>query len=574
MATRASRGGALRETAERNHARRWLEAATPHSQGAAAVILLVVTTLVAYHLTVVTVLDYLRLDTPLAYLPLLPLFAAWAIHWRVRVYAGKPPPIQDRQVDLLVGVPMLLLAALLVTVVPAIWSTYYWTERPDVISLGLFVSAGVVLFFGFNWFWRLRGPLLLLFLMWPAPYLHLMAGVLQAFTDLTNASLATIVERLPLGVTSAGAPGLLQVLPTHGLPVLVSVGTACSGANSALGFALIGSMVLLAAAGRRPAKLAWLAAGMLLTFAVNLLRLVSILGLAASGQPALALGGYHQVIGLVLFMVVVAVMLGVLPRFGLNLPQTAGATQVSPRTPAGAWLPSSRRWRGGLLLFVVFSLGLGLADQDLAAYASFADGTGSPTVSVFGSKSPSDGFSRPIRVTSYPWAQQYFGPHSDFTRWAFTHPQQGVIWADVVRTDDRGSLDAYNLQNCFLFHDYLIATSRRVDLGNGVTGLLLNYRDPRSGARWATVSWAWPVRFQGQTYYERTALTSDLIVNQRQAPDLRPGDGLRGAVLGIWNTVGGSRFASAPPPAYSPADKNLQAVAVSLVARTVTGSGH
>jgi exosortase/archaeosortase family protein len=544
--------------------------------GLLPIAVLVLGALVAYHFTLLSLIDYLRLDTPLAYLPLLPLFAAWAVHLRLRGYAGSPPPIQDRQVDFLVGVPLMLLAAVLVTVVPAIWSTYYWTERPDVISLSLFVCGGVVLFFGFNWFWRLRGPLLFLFLMWPAPYLHLMAGALQAVTDLTNSMLGNVVERLPMGVTSAGAPGLLQVEPAHGLPLLVSVGTACSGANSALGFALVGSLVLLATSGRRRFKSAWLAAGILLTFVVNLARLVSILALAAAGQPALALGGYHQVIGLVLFTAVVVVMLRAQPMFGLGMGKTdaAAVTAAPPPPTAVRGGGSQRRWRIALVAFVLVSLGVGIADHDLAAYASFADGTGSPTVAVFGRQSPAGGYSRAIRVTSYPWAQQYFGVHSDFTRWAFTHPQQGVVWADVVRTDDRGSLDAYNLQNCFLFHDYLITTSERVDLGSGVTGLLLNYRDPRSGARWATVSWAWPVRYQGQTYYERTALTSDLVVNQRQTPDLRPGDGLRGAVIGIWNTVGGSRFSSVPTPAYRAADENLRGIASSLVVRTVSRGGH
>src|SRR4029077_17099426 len=95
------------------------------------------------------------------------------------------------------------------------------------------------------------------------------------------------------------------------------------------------------------------------------------------------------------------------------------------------------------------------------------------------------------------------------------------------------------LQNCFLFHNYNIATSQRIDIGNGVTALLLNYSDPATQARWSTVSWAWPIDNKGQTYYERIALTSSLFTSGADA-DVSPSGGIQGFFVGFLNLLNGS----------------------------------
>jgi exosortase/archaeosortase family protein len=543
----------------------------PHRRNLLLAGALVLAGLVAYHFTLLSLGDYLRLDTPLAYLPLLPLFTLWTVWTLVGAYQGRSAPIQDRQVDLLIGIPILVASLLLITVVPAVWSTYYWTERPDVISLALFVSAGVILLFGFNWFWRLRAPLAFLFLMWPALYLHLMSGVLQSFTDATNTVLARVVALLPMGVRLGGQPGVLSVPTGHGGNLLVSVGTACSGANSVLGFLLIGGALLVGHRGHRIAKLGWLACGLLLAFSLNVVRLTSILALASAGHPSFALGEYHAVIGLVLFAIAVAVMLLVMPWFRLQPQGPAGAVIARAQDrPAAQRLRLSRRTIVAVVAGLVLTVATAAADHDLRAYAAFIDGTGAPTVAPFGAARVTAG-RNVFPVASYPWAKQYFGANSTFERFEVYRPgSAGIAWADVVRTDDRGSLDAYNLQNCFLFHNYNISTTRRFDLGDGVTGLLLNYADPTTHRKWATVSWAWPVRYHGGTYYERIALTSDLNSRTGGAgPDVRPGDGLRAGVIGIWNNLEGAAVNPSAEKEFRAADANLQALAASLVASTV-----
>jgi exosortase/archaeosortase family protein len=534
-------------------------------------IALVLVALCAYGYTLSTMFDYLALDTPLAYLPLLPLFSLGIAVLTVRRYRKVGQPSRDRHLDLLIAIPILAVAVALITIVPALASTYYWTDRADVLSLAFFVVGSVILLYGTTWFWRLRASLLFLFLMWPALYLHVLNGVMDWFTSATNAALSQIVQHVgALGVTASSGEGNLLITPTHGSPLLINVGTACSGANSVLGFTLIGGAILVTMQRARARKLLWLLVGVVLCFSLNVVRLVSILALARSGHPELALGGYHAVIGLVLFTVATAIMMRLLPVFRLQPRELVTDGPVSRPVER---LTSRRRRVISIGLLAALASLVAAADFQLSQYAAFADGSGVARVAAF----PSPDLPSSLHASfsaDYPWAKQYFGDNSTFDRYIVSNQANGVVYADVVRTDNRGALDAYNLQNCFLFHDYNITRSDRVDLGGGVTGVLLNYSDPATKARWSTISWAWPVRFKNATYYERIALTSNLYGGSDQAPDVRPSDGLRGIFLDMVNTItGGDKSDAKLDAVYRKADVNLQSVAQAMVQGTVKHSG-
>ncbi len=94
---------------------------------------IVIATLVAYHFTLLSLFDFLSLETPLAYLPLLPIFCIGIAVITANRYAHAPKPIMDRQIDFLVGIPLVVIALLLITLAPVIASTYYWTDRADVV---------------------------------------------------------------------------------------------------------------------------------------------------------------------------------------------------------------------------------------------------------------------------------------------------------------------------------------------------------------------------------------------------------------------------------------------------------
>jgi len=530
---------------------------------------ILVATLVVYHLTLGSFADYLRLETPLAYLPLLPLFTVGLALLTARRHRNAPVH-RDRHIDILVGGPLLLVATALITVVPAIASTYYWTNRPDVLSMGFFVVGLVVLCYGVGWAWRLRSSLVFLVLMWPALYLHVMAGLMQSFTDATNNTLALFVHRL-LGVTVipvANDSPQLVVHPAHAAPITISVGSACSGADSVLGFLLLGGAVLTAMRGGAGRKLLWMVAGLALTFVANIVRITAIVALAGAGHADFAINTFHTWAGLLLFATVMLVMVSLLRRFGLRLRDDVPANGVAAQPPRRRSLRTRRALFGGIAAATVL---LAVADHSLATYAAFDDGLGAPTVQPFAPLSSAPSGYRIEQSQEYPWARQYFGPNSTFTRYYLLGGSAQLTYADVVVTDDRGSLDAYNLQNCYLFHNYSIVTTDHVDLGNGVTGLMLNYSDPKLNARWATVSWAWPVNRNGQTYYERIVLTSNLDARGPDA-DISPSGGLHDFFLSLVNMVEGGKNDAKATAAYRNADQVLQAQANLLVARAVHAS--
>lgn len=546
---------------------------------------IVLVTAVAYSLTLGSMFDYLRLETPLAYLPLLPFFSIGIALFTAHRYRNVSAGIRDRQIDFLIGIPMIVFAMLLITIVPALASTYYWSNRPDVLSMALFAGGLITIFYGINWFWRLKGALVFLVLMWPALYLNIMPGVMQSFTDATNGALAKVVHLLPLGVSLTGQPGLLSVHQASGAPLTVSVGTACSGADSVLGFLLIGAAILTAVGGGGPRKLLWMIVGLGLTFAVNVLRLTSILALASAGHPDLALGGYHAVIGLILFTLVIAAMMRLLPLFGLRpRPDVVPTGRSRQLVPAARRPMTVRRRRIVIGTMTALAVLVGLANQGLAPYAAFQDGTGSPSVLPFSTTSAPAGM-QVSYYQDYPWAKQYFGANSTFTRYYVSGApsnskspktttaalvQTNLVYADVVRTDDKGSLDAYNLQNCFLFHDYNITTSQRIDVGDGVTALLLNYAAPGNPPqRWATVSWAWPVDYKGQTYFERVTLTSSLTNGGADA-DVSPSGGFQGMLVSFLNLLNGSHDDPKLDAKYKNADALLRADAAALVSHAVS----
>ena len=235
-----------------------------------------------------------------------------------------------------------------------------------------------------------------------------------------------------------------------------------------------------------------------------------------------------------------------------------------------------RRLHGWRLALAVGSLAtvtalVTLANSELSAYAAFADGTGSPTVAAFG-----PGFA-PQNWTiqfsqNYPWATQYFGDNSSFDRYTVQGPHTPFIWADVERTDNQATLDAYNLQNCFLFHNDQVATSQRIDLGHGVTGLLLNYYDPSTKSRWASVSWAWPIVYNGQTNYQRIELTSSPFAVADEHATAQVTDGLRGFFLDLVNGLTGNVGDNKSLGLYKNADASLQTAASTLVLRGISGA--
>src|SRR5437879_7419922 len=111
---------------------------------------IVIVSVAAYHFTLLSLFDFLRFDTSLAYLALLPPLALGIAILTAQRYSRAKPPIRDRHVDLIVGIGLLVASLVLVTLVPVLASTYYWSDRADVLYLTLFDAGAAVLCYGVN----------------------------------------------------------------------------------------------------------------------------------------------------------------------------------------------------------------------------------------------------------------------------------------------------------------------------------------------------------------------------------------------------------------------------------------
>src|SRR3981081_4523845 len=79
------------------------------------------------------------------------------------------PDIHDRQLDYIVGIPLVVGAVAIAYALPARLSTMFWVWRIDLLSLPLFAAGTVALVFGVRALWRMRAAIALLLLGWPLP---------------------------------------------------------------------------------------------------------------------------------------------------------------------------------------------------------------------------------------------------------------------------------------------------------------------------------------------------------------------------------------------------------------------
>jgi hypothetical protein len=213
---------------------------------------------------------------------------------------------------------------------------------------------------------------------------------------------------------------------------------------------------------------------------------------------------------------------------------------------------------------------LALVDGGLQPYAAFGNVSGSATVQAFNKTASVPAGWRVTPTANWLFATEYFGPGSTWVRYRIMPAHsKNALYADVVLTFNKASLDTYNVVNSVLFRNYAIRTWQRIDLGDGVYGLVLNYSDPASHRMWASVSWVWPVLNQGLTYYERIVLTSPSVTGVGRAAGAQLAGGVHDVFLTLLNDVSGGRSDPSIQAVYHNTDAALEATAEILVRQAV-----
>jgi exosortase len=497
------------------------------TQTTVKVVALVGLTLVSFHYSLISLFQTVGLDTPLAYVGLVPLIAA-GLAWVNRSPRASEPPIHDRQLDYIVGLPLVGAATVASLVLPAHLGVMFWVNRIDLLLLPVFVAGATVLMFGVRIAWRQKVALGYLFLGWPWLYTGIFLGELGGFTSLTLAGLNRALGIFHVGTPVAGNPGLFQVV-YHGQIFPISVVTACSGVDGIVGFLLIGTALGAVVQGSLLRKGLWLAVGLVLFWTTNLIRLLLVFWAGSTIGPHFALSVLHPVAGLVMFCVGVGVMAALLRPFGLNRMRPAAA----PSSGTNAEVTRLRVFAAvGLLL--VAALVLSASNAGLQSFNPVAGATGQPKLGSFLADPAAPlGWTADFK-TEYSNAKPLFGEDSRWFRYLYapTSPQATLlhstlpVTADVIDASSLNGFEAYGITACYSFHGFRLQDVANVDLGDGIVGQALSYSGSAPGQNWSIVYWILPVETGSGTRYERVVLylqntSTNTVSLSATTPDVR-----------------------------------------------------
>jgi exosortase/archaeosortase family protein len=499
---------------------------------------------VAYHYSLETILQSLTTQTPLAYLGLVPIFALLLAVCEIQPRAGEPA-IHDRQIDYIIGIPLLLSAAAFNIIGPVRLSTMFWLWRLDIVTLPVFTAGVIALVFGTRVMWRLRIPILFLILAWPLPYTTFLVNWLNAFTNSTLAALnvalhvAHVARALP-------AEGTGIYLVKHGRTGFqVGIVSACSGVNGFVGYALVAVAFLVVVTGGWIRKALWLASGLFGVWFSNVARIMIILVVGHLWGEKFAIDVLHPVIGLVTFNLVVLAMVLTLRRFGLGVAFLRGERRAPFAHSIRSAVPRLGLTSAVLVVLVVVAA---LANSSLRSYDLVEGALGEARLASYTTLQSAPAGWSAMHTDTYTWATPFFGEDSTWLRYElnWTGVQSAAlrattpVIADVITTSDLSSFSAYGIEACYRFHGFKLYSIKTVNLGNGVFGNALSYYNSSIKSDWTTVYWIWPVvTSAGKTRYERVVL---MMINSGavHATGKAVQPGLVGSVgLGVQNAISG-----------------------------------
>jgi len=486
---------------------------------------LVAVTVIAYSYSLTTLLQLAGLNSPLAYVSLVPIISLIlaGVHSRP---SRLEPSIHDRQTDYIIGVPLMLAALCINAFLPSKLSAMFWVWRIDLLTLPFFVAGAVTVIFGLRVLWRQKVAVAFLLLAWPYPYTSVLLGVLNAFTTATLFGMTEILRFVRVATPVGGLNNTIFTVVHNGHRFNLSVISACSGVSSVVGFFLVGTAFAAVIRGPLIRKLLWLVGGMALLWALNLGRLTLVFWAGQQFGEHFAIDVLHPYIGLFLFSFGVAIMILCIRPMGLRI-GNIGRVPTDGKTESGE--PAQGQVRGGrhnlpvphvylaVSLVLVIAIILGISNVGLQDYNLVADVSGSPKVMSFIDDPVTPvGWTNRYEAT-FQWAAPLFGEQSTWNRYEL-YPGVGgdlqahtQVIADVIDTPDLQTFAAFGVEQCYQFHGYSLTNVSQVSLPGGITGQSLAYNSQQFGS-WTIMYWILPVRRGTSSVYERVVL---YVQNQR-----------------------------------------------------------
>ena len=427
-------------------------------------------------------------DTPVAFVAAVPLLAGYLmVHdWRAR-RAGEEQT--DLFFDGVVFLALFIVCAVLLFVLPARLSWYYWLQRLDLLVLPLFAVALVFLFSGLGGISAVRSALLFLFLVWPYPLVLASQVLGPALVFLSGIVGLLVVKGLGLPVAVSAADPT-RFVGTGAQRFTIVLAETCSGMNAMLGFLVIGLPLVLVWSGPRSRKVGWLATGMLAALASNLVRVGLLLYLATTMGVDIALGTVHPFLGAVLFAMVFLGMLGVARFFGIGF-RGPESLRVSKSSRAGGRAGlAPRLWVAGLASAV-----LAVGQTTLAQFGPLNDDS-LPAVPVGESwmlLPEMPGWVREWRPAT-DW-QDLFGRDSQSLVALYRKGNASMVVQYVVAAD-KGALDRYSPEQCDLYHGGRLLGVSTVDIGHGIWARFVHTQLDRGEGQGEVSSGTGPCRWR------------------------------------------------------------------------------
>lgn len=433
-------------------------------------------------------------------------------------------PIHDRQLDWILGMILISVAAVIDILMPSAYSADFWLHRIDMIGLPFFVAGLVALLYGTRRLWSLRWAILFLLLAWPDPYVTVLAAAIGSSTDIALSAVEASLHVIPV----AQPLGNGTFLVSHGSDQFsLAVGSACSGINSLVGFVILGAALNTIFTGGLLRRILWLVAGMVLVGALNVVRIDLIFIAGWAFGESFAIDVLHPVAGIVVFGIGALAMLGIARFFGLRIPEPPRpGTGRTPSSPAEDRPQASRarslRLAAPMAVGLMLAIMLAVPDASFAHYDSLVNAFGSPTLGAIDPNGLRISSWQAEPSSSFDQASDYFGANATWERVPFdltgtSTAGPASVYLDVIRTDDAGSLASYGVEACYNFHGFTQVSLGSADVGAGVQAEVASYRSPIGGTDWSILWWEWPFNAGGQTRYERLVLLAPLD------PTMQPG---------------------------------------------------
>ncbi|GAC1405260.1 MAG: hypothetical protein NVSMB52_19080 [Chloroflexota bacterium] len=501
-------------------------------------------------------------DTPLAFVPLVPVIAVALMIWRFDpVVLCKME--HDTFVDGIFATLLFLFAVVLLLLLPIVMSWDYWLDRLDIPGLVLVFAAILVTVWGLPALIRLGPALLYLLLAWPLPLLLVSSHVLPVVTSATSYVAGGVLPWLPYGIRLNPLNHFELLIPFKGHTSYLLIAQACAGVNSAVGLVVIALPLACMGKGRWEARVGWLLLGAVLSWLVNLVRICALAVASAIWGSGMTLTFLHPVVGLALFAVSFLLLLVLAPLIGLQLPFSGPRNRPDTREEA----PGKRIGAKKLVFLAAVLAGTVAAEGALGQFTWISE-SGLPRVGLAEAGSlvrvPKDWkITRAQAVTGW---KSLFGETSVASVVNIQGPAHSRITVQAILTRDVNSFRTYGVENCYVFHGYTLQSVHRIFLGNGVTGTLVDFAS--NGHSVASMYWLQPVQTPQGMYHERIVLLAstrhtngaEVAVASQQATG-SPAQGIAKSItefLSPW--VGGKSG-----PSYSAANAELQNLARNMI---------